>query len=119
MPNPTFADCVNSGNPLQSINLQALPPKGTPGTLASSGTISHNGKNYVRVTTGGAVTGVIMQKGRQDGQLLIIENVSANSITFATAATSFVRAGTSAVIAANSIAIATWNNNDSRWTFVI
>lgn len=116
MANPTLLDCIGSGRPLQSIFIQPLPPLGTPGTLASSGTISHNGKNYVRVNTSGAVTSVVLQKGVKDGQQLYIENTSANSITFAAAATSFVRDGVSAIIPGNCLKIFMWNGVSTRWT---
>lgn len=116
MANPTLYDRIASGKPLAAVRLDPNPTTGTPGNLASSGTISHNGKNYVRVNTAAAVTGVILQVGRWDGQPLWVENVSANSITFAAAATSNVRDGASDVIPANSAKLFIWNAVSSRWT---
>jgi hypothetical protein len=73
---------------------------GTAPTIATSGTISTAALGISRVTTGGAVTGVIMQAGTFAGQEVWVVNESANSITFAAVATSNVSNGVSGVIAA-------------------
>lgn len=116
MANPTRYDRIVSGRPDANIRLNPVPTNGTPGTLASSGTISHNGNNYVRVTTAGAVTGIILQQGLWDGQPLYVENISANLITFAAVATSFVRDGASSNIPAKAMRTFIWNAVDGVWT---
>jgi hypothetical protein len=85
-------------------------------TVTGSGTITVDttSKNYY-LTTGGAVTGVILSAGTIDGQECVLVNTSANSITFATAATSNVADGTSAVIAANTRMSLTWSQTAARW----
>lgn len=116
MANPSLFDRIVAGSPLAGLRLLPAPSSGSPGNTATSGTISHNGKNYVRVNTAAAITGVILQQGLTDGQMLLVENVSANSITFAAAATSFVRAGALAIIGANQGMLFVWNVVDTRWT---
>jgi hypothetical protein len=85
-------------------------------TIAGGGTIAlpTTGFNAL-LTTGGAVTGVILTAGVTDGQTICLINNSANSITFAAAGTSNVADGTSAVIPALRAMIFTWDNTSSRW----
>lgn len=91
------------------------PRTGTVPTLAGSGTVSHNGCGVSIVTTGGAVTGIIVQVGTVHGQELTIVNASANTITMAAAATSNVAGGTAAIVPANAALKLIWNALDSRW----
>lgn len=70
----------------------------------------------LRVTaTGSAGTATILAVGTIDGQVLSLVNVSANSITFATTATSHVADGASAIIAANTRMTLIWDNTSSKW----
>ena len=91
------------------------PRSGTVPTLASSGTISHNGSGVAIVTNAGATTGNIIQAGTVHGQLLIVINQGSGSITMAAAGTSNVVQGTGAIIVATGAALFVWNSNDSRW----
>jgi hypothetical protein len=84
-------------------------------SLASSGTITTSGLGVSRVTTSGAVTGVIMQAGTTNGQGCIVINESANSITMAASATSNVADGTSDVIAANTARRFVWDSGTTLW----
>lgn len=67
------------------------------------------------LTTGGAVTGVILTAGRFDGDKVELLNNSGNSITFAAAGTSNVADGVSAVIAANTKMSLTWSATAAKW----
>lgn len=87
----------------------------TAATIASSGTITTAGVDQARVTTSGAVTGVILQAGTYANQPCVVVNESANSITFAAVGTSNVADGTSAVIAANRCMIFRWDAGTSKW----
>lgn len=80
-------------------------------SLASSGTISTAGLDVSRVTTSGAVTGVILQAGTYNGQRVLVSNESGNSVTFAASGTSNVAAGTGAVIAANTSHLLVWTGS--------
>lgn len=111
-PNPVSE--MNQGKPISSLRL-GVPSDGVAQTIATSGTIVHNGFSRVRLTNAGAVTGIIIQDGAFDGQMLILQNETGNTITAATAATSKVLAGTSFVVAANSIAILVWEAALGRW----
>lgn len=91
------------------------PKSGTPPTIANSGTFTHNGHGACVVTTGGAVTGAIVQPGTVHGQHLILMNNSANTITMAAAATSHVIGGTAAIVPAVAALHLVWNALDSRW----
>jgi hypothetical protein len=84
-------------------------------TIASSGTITTAGVDQARVTTSGAVTGVILQAGTYANQACVVVNESANSITFAAVGTSNVADGTSAVIAANRMMVFRWDSGTSKW----
>jgi hypothetical protein len=90
----------------------------TPPTLASNGTIATANLSISRVTTGGAVTGCILQAGTFAGQTIAVFNESGNSITMATAATSKVSSGTSNVISANTGNYYTWDSLVSPATWV-
>lgn len=69
-----------------------------------------------RVTaTGSAGTASILGVGTIDGQVLTLLNVSANSITFAVAATSNVADGASSVLAALTANAFVWDTTTSRW----
>lgn len=82
--------------------------------LATSGTIATAGLTISRVNPAGAVTGVILQPGTQDGQLLIVENDSAYSVTFA-ASGSNVADGASDSIAATVSGVFSWNATALLW----
>ncbi len=69
-----------------------------------------------RVTaTGSAGTGTILAVGTIDGQILTIINVSANTITFATTATSHVADGVTTVIGALASKTFIWDNTTLKW----
>lgn len=84
-------------------------------SVASSGTITTAGLDVSRVTTSGAVTGVILQAGTYAGQYCTVINESANSITMAASGTSHVADGTSDVIAANSARRYVYDTGTSLW----
>lgn len=95
---------------------------GASSSLAAAATVTTSGTialpttgNVLKLTTGGAVTGVILTAGVYDGQRLTLINVSANSITFAAAGTSNVADGTSGVIAANRSMAFVWDSTSTRW----
>lgn len=66
--------------------------------------------------SGGSVTGIIMTKGKADGQKLTICNLDASgTVTFATAATSFVADGAGTAISALRAVEMTWVESATRW----
>lgn len=71
--------------------------------------------NIHRSAPAGAITGVIVQKGTIQGQELTIINESANSITFATQATSNVADGASSAIAALTARKLIWDSATGLW----
>ena len=91
------------------------PATGAGTTVATSGTISHNGAGVVRVTNAGATTGNIVAVGTYPGQRLTIVNAAANSITMAAAGTSNVANGTSCVISATAAIELVWDHVDAKW----
>jgi len=99
-------DTVNSILNVPSLTIG--PISSTTPSIATSGTINTAGLMFSKVTTAGAVTGVILQAGTQQGQPVIVVNTSANSITFAAVGTSNVADGVSDVIAANTSARYSW-----------
>lgn len=84
-------------------------------SVASSGTITTAGLDVSRVTTSGAVTGVILQAGTYAGQYCTVVNESGNTITMAASGTSHVADGVSDVIAANSARRYVYDTGTSLW----
>jgi hypothetical protein len=71
---------------------------------------------YVRVDPTGARTGTILEKGLEDGQLLLLSNVGAGgeTITFAVEATSFFKLGAVALDPGESM-LCVWDATLVRW----
>lgn len=89
----------------------------TPQALSNGSTITVANPSYgvLPVTATGAVTGAIMAGGA-NGQEVVILNRSAFTITFATAGTSKVAAGTSAVIPALGWRSFIYDGASSLWS---
>lgn len=87
----------------------------TAPSIGNNGTISTASLGSSRVTTAGAVTGIILQAGTAAGQTVIVVNESANTLTMAASGTSNVADGTSCVIAANRAMWFVWDSGTSRW----
>lgn len=101
-----------------SVGLLNIAQQTTSATsIATSGTIAVPGNGAIRVTTAGAVTGVILGTGSYGGQTLIIfhEGSAANTITFAAAGTSNVAGGASVSLAGLAAHIFVWNTKTSLW----
>lgn len=66
---------------------------------------------------GGSRTGIILQAGEVDGQIVRISNISdaAETITFAAAATSNVASGTSMVVARYETVEFVWSETIGKW----
>lgn len=112
---------VNPRNPVADWNQGRAPqqerwggPITTTQTIGASGTITHNGGAVAKVTSAG-VTGVIVQPGFTDGQILFIQNEANQTITMATAATSNVFGGTAIVIPASRSAVMRWDAVLANW----
>lgn len=88
----------------------ANPASGNPTAVDNNGTIDTT-KPVQRVKTSSAAdkTGAILEAGTTHGQLCLVVNESANTITMAAAATSHVADGISCVIAANAAQLFIWN----------
>lgn len=111
----TVAGIVTTGN-VASGTVTWTTTGATQQTLATGNTVTITAGTIVQKTTNaGAVTGIIMPAGTVDGQVVAVENNSANSVTFAAAGTSRVADGASAVIAANRTTIFIWDNNAALW----
>jgi hypothetical protein len=94
------------------------PATGTaPNGILTGGTIDSTIFRQ-RITTAGAVTGVILEDGTASGQIVLIQldKDAAGSVTFAAEATSNVCSGTSAVLAAGEGAMFVYDATDTCWT---
>jgi len=95
------------------------PAEGTAATtVAGAGTIAiPTGTDWVRVTTAGAVTGVILAAGTAHGQRLTVslDKDAAGTITMAAAGTSRVGTGVGCVIAVGGVKTFIWDNTDLIW----
>lgn len=89
--------------------------------IVNSNTITTAGLLITRVNPGGAVTGIILQQGTVDGQIVIVENdaAAANTVTFAAAGTSFVANGVTTVIAGLTAVAYVWNGTTGLWYPVV
>lgn len=99
-----------------------MPTSGSAQLVAGSGTITHNNSAVVRVdVSGGAnISGVILQAGAIDGQILSILNTNASfTIQFAAAGTSNLANGTSAVITNLKAYNLMWNAVAARWFSIL
>jgi hypothetical protein len=75
-------------------------------------------RNVVKYDPNGASrTGVILQAGVRDGQMVAVMNMTdaAENITFAVAGTSNVADGTASVIARDTARTFYWNATSARW----
>jgi hypothetical protein len=87
----------------------------------TGGTIPTANGGLTRCAPAGAITGVIMQPGTIDGQIIIVENSSAaaNTITMAAAGTSNVANGVTTVIAGLTAVPFVWNATSNLWLQVV
>lgn len=114
---PTPFDALNRLSNGQGMTPMVLgSDRRQASTIANSGTVDTRDA-VVLLTTGGAVTGAIMRAGEHFGQMVIVVNQSANTITMAAEGTSLVRDGVTSVIKANGAALFIWDG--SRWNSVI
>lgn len=85
-------------------------------TLANGNTVTLPTSGFNKlVTNAGAVTGILMTAGAFDGQVVVLINNTANSITFAAVGTSLVADGVSAVIAANTRMTLVYDATSLKW----
>lgn len=108
-----------SGGNVNAGTLQLVETTAAAQSLANGNTITLAANtSVVRVTTAGAVTGIIMAANTAgNGQCVIVINTSGNTITFA-ASGSLVADGASAVIAANRCMFFVWDSTESLWYHV-
>jgi hypothetical protein len=83
--------------------------------LTANGQAIPTGFAVIGVNSGAAYTGLILQKGSQDGQTVTVINVNSNAQTMAASGTSNVANGTGCVIAANTSMRFVWNAGVSLW----
>lgn len=102
--------------PLGDSTLVTTDSSGTraQGALGNGGTIFTTLGGTVSVSPAAAITGVIIAAGQRDGQLLWVENLSGNLITFA-AAGSNVAAGNGATVPAFGLRPFKWNAAQALW----
>jgi hypothetical protein len=94
----------------------ALGESSTAESLTNGSTIDSGETLAVaRVTTSGAVTGIIMAVGNYPGQTKVVINESGNSITMAASGTSHVADGVSCVIGALLKKTFVWDTSTSLW----
>ena len=86
---------------------------------ANGQTIITAGKLLARVDPADNRTGVILEKGTQDGQLCIVMNCATagvdEKITFAAQGVSWVGLGTAAIIGGGGCLLCVWDATQGRW----
>ncbi len=100
----------------QFDSLAMTQTPGTVQTIANGNTIQTN-IGIVRVTAGGAVTGVILTPGARGGQIVTIihEGAAANTITMAAAGTSNVAAGATNSMSGLAAHTYVWDSITALW----
>lgn len=109
-----FAD-LQAGKALSEL---ALGEENGPQDVVTGGTVNTDFPRVRVLNTGGAATGLIFAPGRKYGQICIVANEGANTITAATAATSNVRMGATLAILTLRSALLMWDGV-SRWDAII
>ena len=86
----------------------------------TGGTLATAGLSITRTNPAAAITGVIMQSGSIDGQLVIVENIAiaANTVTFAAVGTSHVADGVSSSVAGLTSSVFIWDATAGYWTHI-
>ena len=100
---------VVSGDTMTDVELQTL--------TGDDETISTAGKGMlIRIDAGGgARSGIILEKGTVDGQVVVLVNVGGEAVTMAAAGTSFVALGTNCIVAAGASLFCVYDTTTARW----
>jgi hypothetical protein len=106
---------IQGGGVIQRYGTIGLAKSSSIPTLSNNGTIGTANNGMARVTTSGNVTGIILALGSFDGQICIVVNESANTITFDVSGTSHVASGTSTTITAQSTKSFIYDTTTSLW----
>ena len=93
----------------------ALNQAGSAQAIATGGTVTMSNLGVAILNPAANVTGIKLVAGSFAGQILIVVNQSANSVTFDIPGNSFVADGTSDVIAANTAKAYVWSNVTNLW----
>lgn len=99
-----------------------MPTSSASQALSNGSTITHTNAPvvFVDVSGGLSVSGIILQAGTIDGQILVVCNVNGTlNATFAAAGTSNVANGTSASITALKANCFIWNSVAGRWFTIL
>lgn len=103
---PKTQKVYDASDPTAQFGMAAATALATGGTI----TVLRNRAVYP-ITTTGAVTGAIISAGLYDGQQIRLVNRSANTVTFAAAATSAVADGATSVLGASRGLEMQWDAN--------
>lgn len=106
-----------NGNVIGGLQRPGCAPVQTVTTAIAIGTRESHYRVYP-CTVAGGVTGVTLQKGFYDGQMITLTNRASTggyTITFATSGTSNVANGTSAVVAILGRLDLTWDAAQALW----
>jgi hypothetical protein len=100
----------------ENLLIELYQQGGTVQTLVTGNTINTN-YNSVRVSSAGAITGVIMAAGVKAGQLccVITEQAALNTFTMAAAGTSNVAAGATCVLSGLNAHLFIWDATTALW----
>ena len=102
-------------NELIKSKLDWYGQSSTAVAITNSATIATASLSTSRVNPAANVTGIILEAGTKAGQVVVVINESAFTVTFAASGTSKVADGASSVIAANRCAMFVWNSSTSLW----
>jgi hypothetical protein len=114
-------DCDNVAASIETSALTGQGQVSLNGADQDNFSLTANGQTIptsfpaIAVNSAGAYTGLILEKGGQDGQLVTVINVNASAQTMAVSGTSNVANGTACVIPASSSMRFIWNAGVSLW----
>lgn len=106
---------ATTANELIRTKLDWYGESETADVITNGSTIGTAAISVARVNPVGSVTGIILEAGTDNGQVVTVLNESANTVTFAASGTSNVADGTSSVIVATRCALFVWNSSTELW----
>lgn len=114
---PSRYDVLNRLGAGQGITPLVLGTDRPPVVTLTNGVTIDSRDSLVLTTNGGAVTGILMRAGERPGQVCVVVNQAAATVTFAAVSTSLVRDGVTSVIKANGAALFVWDG--TNWNSII
>lgn len=93
----------------------ALAPSSSAQALSSNATITTSQLGMIRVTSLASLTGLVLQPGTVNSQVIAVVNESSHTLTFASSSSSHVSNGSSVSIGAGAKQVFMWDSATGLW----